>query len=317
MHNTQKNKTQLPHNVRQAPLPLRAFELQHLDAFEEENITVELAGALDVEDEVVPHAAQLHLVLEFFMSQAFPADCVLEGITDDCLQFASTVFISTSALGSFFPGNGFQLDNTFGEALGELLGVLANDGTLDLDVRQETVGGCGHGRELGVIGSNALNTVHFHIDCLPGTEFGDQNIGVNRLDGIITNKVFFLTTNRMENYILGVDVGIAVQFARVLLVRRSIRVLGAFNAQVQHNCVEVAGGTSTFRIVFCGLLKPAHPADAFSGTLEGDQTQSLCEDLILDNRCVIVNEDVFDGQGGHFGHEDTAEGIGNRCVESD
>ena len=168
-----------------------------------------------------------------------------------------------------------------------------------------------------MIGSNALDTVHFHVNLLPGTEFGDKDIGVNRLDGIVTNKVFFLTTNRMENNILGVNVGIAVQFARVLLVRRRVRVLGAFNAQVQHNRVEVAGGASTFRIVFCGLFKPAHPTDTFSGTLEGDQTQSLREDFILDNRCVVVNENVFDGQGGHFGHEDTAEGIGNRCVEAD
>ena len=251
------------------------------------------------------------------MSQALPADCVLEGIADDGLQFASTVFISTSVLGGFFSGNGLQLDNTLREALGEFLSVFPNDGALDLDVRQETVGGRGHRRELGVIGPNTLNTVHFHIDRLPGTEFGNKNVGVSRLDGIITDKVFFLTTNGLENNILGVNVGVVVQSARVLLVRRSIRVLGAFNVQVQYNRVEVAGVASTFRVVFCGLLKPAHPADAFSGALEGDQTQSLCEDFILDNRCVVVNEDVFDGQGGHFGHEDTAEGIGNRCVESD
>ena len=63
------------------------------------------------------------------MSQALPADCVLKGIADYCLQLASTVFISTSALGSFFPRDRLQLDNTFREALGELLGVLAEDGT--------------------------------------------------------------------------------------------------------------------------------------------------------------------------------------------
>lgn len=41
------------------------------------------------------------------------------------------------------------------------------------------------------------------------------------------------------------------------------------------------------------------------------------EDFILDYRGVVMYEDVFDGDGGDFGEEDTAEGVGDGGVDSD
>lgn len=142
---TSKNSIRLPHKIRQVALPSRAFELQHLDALKEENVTVELASALDVKDEVIPHATKFHLVLELLVSQALPANGVLEGVAHDCLHFTSLVLIPASLLDGLFLSNGLQPNNAPGEALGELLGVLSDDRFRDLDVREETVGGRCHG----------------------------------------------------------------------------------------------------------------------------------------------------------------------------
>lgn len=76
---------ELPRKIRKTLLPPRTLELEHLDALQEENVTVELASALDIEDKMVPHAAQLHLILELLVSQTLSANRVFEGIADDGL----------------------------------------------------------------------------------------------------------------------------------------------------------------------------------------------------------------------------------------
>jgi len=60
-----------------------------------------------------------------------------------------------------------------------------------------------------------------------------------------------------------------------------------------------------------------HPVDALHRALERDQTQTLRENLVLDDGSVVVNEDVFDGKSRNLGHENAAESIGDRGVEAD
>ena len=86
---------------------------------------------------------------------------------------------------------------------------------------------------------------------------------------------------------------------------------------MEHNGVKVAGAIFLLSSVFGRLLEPVHPVDSLDRTLEGDQAQSLCEHFVLNDGSVVVNEAVFNGDGGDLGHKDTAESVGDRGVESD
>ena len=159
----------LPHEIRQASLPPRTFQLEHLDTFEEKIITFKLTSAFNVEDEVIANAAQLDLALEFLVSQALSADGVLEGITNHGFHLACTTLVFTSFLRGFPRGNGLELNNSLGEAFGELFGVFTDDRAKDLDIWHEAVCSGSHGRELGVIGSDPFDAVQLHIDLLSWT----------------------------------------------------------------------------------------------------------------------------------------------------
>lgn len=41
------------------------------------------------------------------------------------------------------------------------------------------------------------------------------------------------------------------------------------------------------------------------------------EDFVLDDRSVVVDEDVFDGEGGDFGKQDAAKSVGDGSVDTD
>jgi hypothetical protein len=49
---------------------------------------------------------------------------------------------------------------------------------------------------------------------------------------------------------------------------------------------------------------------------ERDETQAVGEYFVLDNGCVLVDEDVFDGKRGDLGEEDSAKGIRDRGVDA-
>lgn len=130
----ESNGFDLAHKVRQAPLPSCAFQLQDLDTLQEEGIAFELANTLDVKDEVVADATELDLALELLVSQTLSADGILEGIHNNCLQFALVALISAVLLLGFLTGDLLEANDTAREALGELLGIVSNDGAEDLDV---------------------------------------------------------------------------------------------------------------------------------------------------------------------------------------
>lgn len=130
----ESNGFDLAHKVRQAALPSCAFQLQHLDALQEEGVAFELANTLDVEDEVVADATELDLALELLVSQTLSADGILEGIHNNCLQFALVALISAVLLLGLLTSDLLEANDTAGEALGKLLGIITDDGAEDLDV---------------------------------------------------------------------------------------------------------------------------------------------------------------------------------------
>lgn len=62
---------------------------------------------------------------------------------------------------------------------------------------------------------------------------------------------------------------------------------------------------------------PFHPADGIAVAAQRYQAQAVGKHFVLDDGGVLEDEDVFDGEGGDFGDEDTAKGIGEGCVNTD
>lgn len=188
-----------------------------------------MAGALDIEDEVIPHSSQFHLALELVVSQALPADGVFERIDDYGLHLALVAFVPAIFLAGLSPSNGFKTNNPPGEAFGKLLRIVANNRTGNFDIRQQTVRRSSDRRELCVIRPNTLDAMEFHLDLLARTKLGDQDVGVHGLNNSIADEKFILAANRAEDEILGVDMGIVIQFPGILLAGRSVSVLGTFD----------------------------------------------------------------------------------------
>jgi len=228
----------------QTTLPPGALQLHHLHSLQEENVALKLASALNVEDEVVSDTSQLDFALELLVAQALAANSVIESILDNSLQLTGMALISASAARSLLRSDRPKANDTLGEALGEFLRILTNDGTLNLDIRQETVGGGRNRRELGMIGADTLDTVHFHLDLLAGAQLGDQDVWVHGADRTVTNKELRLTTDGLERDVFGVDVSVIVQPARVLLILVGIGVLGALDVEVQNNGVIISGAVA-------------------------------------------------------------------------
>src|SRR5690348_8587316 len=118
-----------------------------LDRLEEQLVAVPLPCALDGEDEVVSPPAELHLALEFGMPQGLSVDGVLHGILDDGLELSGVALVAAAGLAGLFPRDLFEANDALGEAALELFGVGADDGLGDVDERQESVRGGGHGGE--------------------------------------------------------------------------------------------------------------------------------------------------------------------------
>lgn len=203
----------LPHQVRHVSLHDLALDLERLDALDEQVVAVELSGALDVEDEVVAHAAQLDLVPELVVAQHLARDRVVERVDDDGLLLAG-VRGQRRVGGGLVVRDGHLVDDARREAARELLGVRADDGRGDGDVRQQAVGGGGDGRELGVVGADALDAMHREVDGLAGAQLCDQDVRVDGLDGVLAGEELGLAAGGDELDLVRVDYGITLVFSK-------------------------------------------------------------------------------------------------------
>lgn len=287
-----------------------------LDRLEEQLVAVPLAGALYREDEVIPSAAELDLALELGVAQTLAADGVLHGVLDDSAHLADVVLEPTARRG-ILRGDLLQTDDAAREAALELFSVDADDGLHNLDGRQETVRGGGDGRELGVVGANALVHVHRQVDGLLGAHLGDEDVRVDGGDGVGAGKVLFLLAHGDKDNVLGVDVGVVVGLGRVLLVGVGVLVGGARHVELEADGVVVEAAGVLVLGVLGLLVPPEEVLEALAAALERDQAQAVGEHLVLDDRGVVVDEDILNGQRGDLGDEDAAEGVGERGVEAD
>jgi len=60
-----------------------------------------------------------------------------------------------------------------------------------------------------------------------------------------------------------------------------------------------------------------HPAKAFTRASERNETETVAEDLVLDDGGVVVHEDIFDGYSRDFGQHDTTVCVCDRGVDAD
>ena len=73
-------------------------------------------------------------------------------------------------------------------------------------MREETVGCCRDGGELGVVTADALDAVGGELDALTGPEFGEEDVWVDGLDMAVGfGEVGGLFAGGLEGYLVGVD----------------------------------------------------------------------------------------------------------------
>ncbi|RCI14823.1 hypothetical protein L249_6392 [Ophiocordyceps polyrhachis-furcata BCC 54312] len=274
-----------------------------LDGLEKELVTVPLARALDGKDEVIPPPAQLDLALKLRVTQTLPVDGILHRIPDDGLELAGVVV--------------FEANDALGETHCELDGVVAHDRPGDGDGGHEPVGGGRYGRELCVICANALVHVHRQTDGLARTKLGDENIRMNGTDGVVACKVLVLLTDRDEDYIPSVDVGVVIGSSRVRLARSGVFVDGAADIELELDGIPIEAGSVRI-FTRLGLLVPKKiVVNTLTTAGEGDEAESMSQHLVLYDGSIVLDVDVFNRQRRYFGDEDSSEGVCERGVEAD
>lgn len=161
-----------------------------------------------------------------------------------------------------------------------------------------------------MVRSDALVHVHRQVDLLAGAHLGDEDVRVGRADGVLTREVLGLAALGYELDVLGVHVGVVVEFLGILAVRRRVLVVLALDLELELDRVVVAGRLA--------LLVPLEEVvQPLLAAREGDQAQAVAENFVLDHRGVVPHENVLDGQGGNVGDHDAAEGVGDGGIDAD
>lgn len=221
---------------------------------------------------MIADPAQLDLALELVVSETFSTDRVLEWIPNDGLYLPCMAFIPTAFLGCLLRSDSLQADNAAREAFGKFPGVITDNRFENLDVRHEAVGRSRDGGELCVVGSNAFNTVHFHLNLLPRPQLRDQDVWIDGPDGTVAGEKLLLTADRMEGNVFRIYVSVIVELPRVILIRCCIRVLGAFDVEPQDNRIIIARRAATVGIIIGRFLEPSQPIDTLYRAFEWDQS---------------------------------------------
>lgn len=270
---------------------------------------------------MIPHPSQLDLALKLLMPQTLPRHRILERVPHDRLLLPLMALVPTPFPARFGGSDVLETDDALGKTPCKLPGVVAEDGFRDGDGGQEPITRGGDGGEFGVIGADALDAVHFHIDALPRPHLGEQDIRMHGSDRVVlAGEELILAAGDDEVELFGVDVGVIVEEARVvfaLLVEFGV-VVGfcAFDLEFQDDGVPVRDAAA-IGVFVSGFFELLEPAEAGGVAGEGDEAEAVGEDFVLDDGGIVVNEDVFDGEGGDFGEEDAAEGVCNGGVDAD
>ena len=153
---------------------------------------------------MITDSAKLHLVFELVVSQTFTRDGVFHRIVDD---------------GLFLPC-GFIVDKFYHasrEAASEFLCIVAENGLLDANGRQQAVSSRRNGREFGVVGADAHDAVTLNVNLLARTQLCDKDVGVDWADLVGWGEGLDLEALRVKNKLFGIDRTVDVELFRVPL----------------------------------------------------------------------------------------------------
>jgi len=187
-----------------------------------------------------------------------------------------------------------------------------------------------------VVGSNTLDAVTLQVNSLTRSQFCDQDIGIDGADGFVAGEILGLLALRVELELVCVDGAVDVELVGIALALSCefLAFLTPFASDVQlendgvvvtrNGSIGIDDFARLLENVLLGgiilrrtLLEPLHPAETFARASEGNETDTVTENLVLDDGGVVVDEDVFYGQSGDFGEHDTAVCVCDRGVDAD
>jgi len=157
---------------------------------------------------MIPDPPQLDLILKLLVPQALPGHCIAHRIHDHGLDLPLMSLVPTALPRRLLRRNRLQRNDALGEATGKLARVGAKDRRRNVDGRHQAVRRGGHGRELSVVGADALHAVHAQVDALPWAQLRDQDVWVHGRDGRRGWKVGVLLADGVEGHVVCVDCGV-------------------------------------------------------------------------------------------------------------
>lgn len=152
-----------------------------------------------------------------------------------------------------------------------------------------------------MIGSNSLVHMHGEVNGLSGSQLGDQDVWVRGRNGVLAAEVLDLLASRDEDDVARINVGVMVSFERVVLSGRSILIDGACHVKLEADRVPVeAAGIRVLASLW--LLVPLEEVvQTLTATLEWDESKTMRENLVLNDRGVVLDINVLDSEGGNLG----------------
>ena len=211
-----------------------------------------------------------------------------------------------------------KTNNTAWETSGELLGIFPKDWLHDVDRWKKSVGSGRNRAELGVVGSNAFDSVHAALDSLSWAQLGHQDLWVDWCDCVLAGEVLRLITDWLVDDILCVDVCVDVLLIRISLPWCGSWVEAALDVQVERDNVVVVRAAIWNTLFRDWLLVPLDEVEqTMLAALQRDEAESGSQNFVLDDRGVVRDINVLNGEGRNLCDTDATECISDRGVNAD
>lgn len=168
-----------------------------------------------------------------------------------------------------------------------------------------------------MVPAEAFVHVHLDVDLLVRSHLGDQDVRVDGADGVLAREPALLPAEGLKDDVPRVDVRVVIQNRRIPRILGRVLVMRALGCELEAHSVCVEG--RRVGVLFRARLapEPHELAQTLLAAGEGDEAQSMRQNLVLDDRRVVIDKDGLDGEGGDLGDHDTTEGVGDGGVDAD
>mmetsp|Transcript_28242 Transcript_28242/g.97245 ORF Transcript_28242/g.97245 Transcript_28242/m.97245 type:complete len:322 (-) Transcript_28242:225-1190(-) len=260
--------------------PVLALVLEHPNRVVDDAQRRELPRRLDLEEEVVSDAPQLHVVLHVRAkllivdrSNALAAHGAVAGPRGDRPPAAA--------------GDVLNVENLHGAPLHQRVGARVDDVVAQVDLRHHPVRCCRDGRPLGVRPGDALARMRLQSDGLPRPQLGDEDIGLDGLDGAVFQEGLLLSLGQPAD-VPGVDGRGVPRRVGPALLRRQARLL---RVHVRRPHLEAEDD----RVRVRGIVRVVEVLKVVWVGEDWDQAEAVRQDFVLHDARVLLDVDLFDG----------------------